>query len=193
MVQGRKFSRIFIRLHEATSKTPWHGRPAQFEEATWMKNTDIKGPNRGTKQLVFRLMLGACLAALPGASTALAKGGATFASIFSFAPYGPTGDQGAGLLVQDRGKTMYGETGDSIYAIAPDGKEKVVADLGLGADCSSGMTLGADGLLYGTCAIWENNESSSGSFSSSIRRKSPSMSSTRFLSITPQTPNGRVH
>ncbi len=124
-----------------------------------MKNAVIKGQNRGTKRLAFCLMLGAALAALPGA--ALAKG-ATFAPIFSFAPYGPTGNQGAGMLVQDRHATMYGETGDSIYAITPDGTETPVADLGLGAECSSGMTLGADGLLYGTCAIWQDNESSSG-------------------------------
>jgi uncharacterized repeat protein (TIGR03803 family) len=124
-----------------------------------MKSTDIKGLNRGTKRLAFCLMLGAALTAVPGA--ALAKG-ATFAPIFSFAPYGPTGNQGAGMLVQDRHATMYGETGDSIYAITPDGTQTPVVDLGLGAECSSGMTLGPDGMLYGTCAIWQGNESSSG-------------------------------
>ncbi len=113
------------------------------------------------KHLAICAALVAALVVSAAYSPSLAKG-ATFAPIFSFAPYGPTGDQGAGLLVQDRHGTMYGETGDSIYSITPDGTETPVVDLGLGAECSSGMTLGTDGLLYGTCAIWQDNESSSG-------------------------------
>lgn len=121
----------------------------------------IRSKTRPGVPLAFCLMLGAALGSLPGASPALATGG-KFSTIFSFPPYGPTGNQPSGLLVQDRKGTMYGETQDSIYSISPRGTETVVQDLGLGASCTTGMTLGTDGLLYGTCAIWGGNESGSG-------------------------------
>ena len=136
-----------------------------------MNNTEARASLQGLgcpvpcssgRNALASVILVAALAILPAITPALARGGDKFTTIFDFVPYGPSGDQPSGLLVQDRRETMYGETGDSIYAITPRGDETVVADLGLGADCSTGMTLGTDGLLYGTCEIWDGNQSSSG-------------------------------
>jgi len=101
-----------------------------------------------------------------GATPATAQ---TFTPLYSFDAWGQAFPDSP--LVQGRDGSIYGETNDdetSIYLMTPSGGYSVLWFASLqtgdsGGDvCYSGMTVGPDGLLYGTCEIWEENNNASG-------------------------------
>ncbi|HEX4158581.1 MAG TPA: choice-of-anchor tandem repeat GloVer-containing protein [Rhizomicrobium sp.] len=72
-----------------------------------------------------------------------------------------------GALVQGANGKVYGEVNfnqPQIYEIGPKGGEKIVWNSGEGSgdSCYNGMTLGTDGMLYGTCVEWGYNDNASG-------------------------------
>ncbi|HEY1614755.1 MAG TPA: choice-of-anchor tandem repeat GloVer-containing protein [Rhizomicrobium sp.] len=113
-------------------------------------------------------LLGATAAAMIMVSAACAhpSHGVKVKYLFDFAV---SQNAPGGALVQGQDGNMYGveNYNDSeIFEISPGGNEAVLWNSQLqteaGAECYSGMALGTDGLLYGTCWIWNGNENASG-------------------------------
>src|SRR5579862_7960169 len=102
----------------------------------------------------------------------------TYTPLYAFGTVEGSPDLGpAGPLVLGQNGNIYGTTNwnqSNIYSITSAGAETVLwqSAEGAGDQCEwqpgsydppfNGMTLGADGLLYGTCWMWNYNQSSYG-------------------------------
>ena len=102
----------------------------------------------------------------------------TFTQLYSFGTVEGSPDLApSGPLVLGRDGNIYGSSNwnqSNIYSTTPGGAEAVLWESaqGSGDECEwqvgsyappfNGMTLGADGLLYGTCFLWGYNETSAG-------------------------------
>src|SRR5208282_1807646 len=124
-------------------------------------------------RVVAVLTLGLALAgtAIPGQAQ-------TYTPLYAFGTVEGSPDLGpVGPLVLAQNGNIYGTTNwnqPNIYSMTPAGAEEVLWESaqGAGDQCEwqpgsyappfNGMTLGADGLLYGTCWIWNNNQTSQG-------------------------------
>jgi uncharacterized repeat protein (TIGR03803 family) len=109
------------------------------------------------------------LAAVLLAGAAVPAHAAKFADLYDF---GVTDNQQnpGGYLTLGRNGIFYGEEGASgtsvaIFEMSRQGKETLLWS-GSGypdqAICTTGLTLGADGLLYGTCETWNSNIAAGG-------------------------------
>jgi uncharacterized repeat protein (TIGR03803 family) len=108
-------------------------------------------------------------AAVLFAAAAASAGAAKFADLYDFGVTDAQQNPG-GALALGRNGNFYGEEGQSgtsaaIFSISRQGKESLLWT-GPGYPdqpvCTTGLTLGADGLLYGTCSIWNSNNAASG-------------------------------
>ena len=120
--------------------------------------------NKSAKAMRLGILLGT--AAVLAASAGHARG-PKVQYLYDFGVTDASQNSPGGALVQGTTGKMYGEVNISyskIYSMTPGGAESLVWDSGedSGDFCYNGMTLGTDGLLYGTCAIWGNNENASG-------------------------------
>jgi uncharacterized repeat protein (TIGR03803 family) len=102
----------------------------------------------------------------------------TFTQLYSFGTVEGSPDLApSGPLVLGRDGNIYGTSNwnqTNIYSTTPGGAEAVLWESGTesGDECEwqvgsyappfNGLTLGADGLLYGTCFLWGYNETSAG-------------------------------
>jgi hypothetical protein len=102
----------------------------------------------------------------------------TFTQLYSFGTVEGSPDLApSGPLVLGRDGNIYGNSNwnqSNIYSTTPGGAEATLweSPQGSGDECEwqvgsyappfNGMTLGADGLLYGTCFLWGYNETSAG-------------------------------
>jgi len=116
--------------------------------------------------------------ALAIAGIAIPAQAQTYTPLYTFGTVEGSPDLGpVGPLVLAQNGNLYGTTNwnqSNIYSITTGGAETLLWQSGEGSgdSCewqpgtyfppSSGMTLGADGLLYGTCAVWGGNETYSG-------------------------------
>jgi uncharacterized repeat protein (TIGR03803 family) len=122
-------------------------------------------PRRNRRWAEVATALAAVLLAGAGVPAYAAK----VADLYDFGVTDNQRNPGGYLTLGEDGR-FYGEegfTGTSvvIFEMSPQGKETALWS-GPGypdqAICTSGLTLGADGLLYGTCSIWNNNLAAGG-------------------------------
>jgi uncharacterized repeat protein (TIGR03803 family) len=84
----------------------------------------------------------------------------TYTPLYSFGAVDDTQNGPNGQLALGRDGNFYGTINQNIseiYQITPEGAETLLwaaTNDGYGTVCWSGLTLGADGLLYGTCEQW---------------------------------------
>ncbi|MGA2966117.1 MAG: choice-of-anchor tandem repeat GloVer-containing protein, partial [Terriglobales bacterium] len=84
----------------------------------------------------------------------------TYTPLYAFGAVDSTQNGPNGQLALGRDGNFYGTINQNIseiYRITPEGTETLLWAAGTspnGSVCYSGLTLGSDGLLYGTCAMW---------------------------------------
>jgi len=109
------------------------------------------------------------LAAVLLAGAGLPAHAAKFTDLYDFGVTDSQQNPG-GYLTLGRNGNFYGEEGASgttvvIFEMTQQGKETLLwTGLGYPAQqiCNTGLTLGADGLLYGTCSMWNSNSDAAG-------------------------------
>ncbi len=85
----------------------------------------------------------------------------TYTPLYAFGAVDSTQNGPNGQLALGRDGNFYGTINSiisEIYKITPEGTETLLWGAGTypnGSVCYSGLTLGADGLLYGTCEMWD--------------------------------------
>ncbi|MGA7217643.1 MAG: choice-of-anchor tandem repeat GloVer-containing protein [Candidatus Sulfotelmatobacter sp.] len=120
--------------------------------------------NQNKSLRISVVLLTLLMLALAGTVPAKAQ---TFTSLYSFGQVDPTQVYPDGQLVQGRDGNLYGELNQDqaqIYRMTPEGTETVlfVSASDDGNACYTGLALGLDGLLYGTCGNWGFDDSVSG-------------------------------
>lgn len=133
-------------------------------------DTDARIPKRPQTGLAAAL-LGATAVVLLMAPAALAqKGqGARVKYLYDFGLDNASNVDPGGALVQGRNGAMYGVVNfndTKIFETGPGGNISVLwdsaAEVDGGGQCYSGLTLGADGMLYGVCSMWAYNHNAGG-------------------------------
>ncbi|HEX3666415.1 MAG TPA: choice-of-anchor tandem repeat GloVer-containing protein [Rhizomicrobium sp.] len=130
----------------------------------------MSAQNKSLETLHVAALLGAAAIALLAASPSQGsspKAGAKVNYRYDFATADSSQTAPGGALVQGANGKIYGEVNfnqPQIYEMSPGGKEKIVWNSGEGSgdSCYNGMTLGTDGMLYGTCVEWGYNDNASG-------------------------------
>ena len=129
-----------------------------------MNSIDWQRKNSGMAR--FALTLLAAVVMLAGmASPALAQ---TYTPRYAFGALDSTQNGPNGQLALGRDGNFYGTINQSvseIYQITPEGAQTLLwaaPNNGNGTVCWSGLTLGADGLLYGTCQMWNGFKGNGG-------------------------------
>ena len=135
-------------------------------DMTWRSQTL---QNRNQKTALPPTSLCAAILALLLTGTASLAHGARVTGLYDFGTVDATQTAPGGDLVEGSNGRIYGEMNfnrSEIYEMTPGGRETLLwtsPQPPAGADvCYTGMTLGTDGLLYGTCEEWDNNDTSSG-------------------------------
>ena len=94
------------------------------------------------------------------AGTAIPAQAQTYTPLYAFGAIDSTQNGPNGQLALGRDGNFYGTINPNvseIYQITPEGTETLLwaaTNNGYGTECWSGLTLGSDGLFYGTCEMW---------------------------------------
>jgi uncharacterized repeat protein (TIGR03803 family) len=130
----------------------------------------VKSTYREIRHLCMRTRTLAILGALVLLGGMAIPGQAqTYTPIYSFGVLDSTQNGPYGQLALGRDGNFYGEVNpvrSEIYRIAPDGDETLLwmspQSPNPQQQCVNGLTLGVDGVLYGTCNLWDDNKDNGG-------------------------------
>ncbi len=118
---------------------------------------------------IIRIPLTLLVLSLFLAGMAYSSHAQSFNVLYSFGVTDGSQNGPVGILAQGTDGNIYGEVNpdtSKLYVISTSGAESLLWDsdvqYGLGYGCDSGLTVGTDGLLYGTCSSWNYNTTGSG-------------------------------